>query len=129
MPQTPVVQSPTMPCAPQIGQRLPATSNPTTPIGSQNLPVPPPFFEPQLAQMRAVMSSMMFYPGQTPFPQAANPFLCLPNQEIPLSGESANADSQQQRRILAALATHHAQQRQTEKEQIVLRSKSCTPTE
>lgn len=131
MPPTPVVHSPTLPttCIPPGGQRLSATSNPTTPVVTQPTALPPtPFFGPQLAQ--AVMSSMMnFYPGQTPYPQAPNPFLCLPGQDIPLNAEGASNESQQQRRILAAIASHHAQQKQAEKEQIVLRSKSCSPTE
>jgi hypothetical protein len=77
---------------------------------------------PQIAQMRAAMAAaatMMpqFYHYPTPIPPPQ--FLNQPSPH--------NEADDPQRRVLAAIAAHAQQQKAAEKEQIVLRSKSCTP--
>lgn len=104
VPPSPILQSPGLPnpCVQPNGQRLPATVNSTSTATIPTLP--PPFFEPpQLAQMRAVMNSMMqFYPGQA-YTRAPNPFVCLPGQDIQSNEDATSEESQQRRRVLAAI--------------------------
>lgn len=110
--------------------RLPPTSSPAT--GTLPPSSMPPFFDPilanpQLVQMRAaVAASMMpqFYPQ---YPGAVPSFLCLPNQDLQLNGDSDDSAQEQHRRVFAAIAAH-AQKQAAEKEQ-ELRPKTASPTD
>jgi hypothetical protein len=77
--------------------------------------------------MRAAMAASIIPQFYHQYPGATPPFLCLPNQDVQLNGDSEDSAQEQQRRVLAAIAAH-AQKQATEKEQ-ELRPKSASSTE